>query len=74
MLLRIQTLGRRDGRWPLGQNWPFSPREYEWERGEGLDEARRLLAHFISMLEAGRGDEVMLDVATRKPIVRKPSE
>ena len=28
MLLRIQELGGRAGRWPLGENWPFSPREF----------------------------------------------
>lgn len=67
MLLRINALGRSDHRWPLGENWPYSAREFEWERGEGLAEARRDLAHFIEMLEAGRGDEIMIDPRTRKP-------
>jgi len=77
MLLRINTLGRRPGRWPLGENWPFSPREFQWERGENLDDARRDLAHLISMLEAGRGDEILvigdtpLDVECAKSIQAK---
>lgn len=67
MLLKIDALGRRPGRWPLGENWPFSPREFDWERGEGLDAARRDLAYLISMLEAGRGDEVLVNPMTREP-------
>jgi hypothetical protein len=69
MLLRIDALGRRPGRWPLGENWPFSPREFDWEQGRGLDEARRLLAELIALLEAGRGEEMLLDPRTRKPFV-----
>ena len=30
MLRRIDTLGRRTDRWPLGENWPYSPREFDW--------------------------------------------
>jgi hypothetical protein len=67
MLLRIDALGRRPGRWPLGENWPFSPREFEWERGKNLDDARRDLARLIAMLEAGRGDEVLIEPRTGKP-------
>jgi hypothetical protein len=67
MLLRIDALGRRPGRWPLGENWPFSPREFEWERGKNLDGARRDLARLIAMLEAGRGDEVLIEPQTGKP-------
>jgi hypothetical protein len=66
MLLRIDTLGRRSGRWPLGENWPFSGRELQWARGEDLDGARRDLAHFMSMLVAGRGNEIMIDPRTQK--------
>lgn len=69
MLLRIDSLGRKPGRWPLGENWPFSPREFEWARGENLKEARRELAHFIAMLEASRGDEVMVDPRTQRSFV-----
>jgi hypothetical protein len=65
MLLKIDSLGRSPNRWPLGENWPYSPREFEWELGQGLDAARRDLAHFISMLEDGRGDEVMVHPLTR---------
>src|SRR5262245_50611669 len=53
---------------PLGENWPFSPREFEWERGEDLDRARRDVAHLLAMLEAGRGDEILVDPRTKKPI------
>jgi|SRR5687767_15998624 len=67
-LIRIQELGRDLDRYPLGANWPYSPLEFDWEKGEGLDKARELLQHFISMLEAGRGDEVMLDPFTRRSI------
>jgi hypothetical protein len=67
LLLRINALGRGERRWPLGENWPFSPREFEWERGKDLDGARRDLANFISKLEAGQGDEIMIDPRTRKP-------
>lgn len=67
MLLRVDALGRRPDRWPLGQNWPFSPREFQWERGEDLDGARRDLAHLISMLEAGRGDEILVHPITQRP-------
>jgi hypothetical protein len=28
LMLRIEELGERQGRWPLGENWPFSPREW----------------------------------------------
>jgi hypothetical protein len=68
MLLRIHALGRRADRWATGENWPFSPREFDWERGQDLDGARRDLAHLIAMLEAGRGDEVLVDPLTNKPL------
>lgn len=74
MLLQINALGRGPGRWPLGENWPYSPREFEWERGEGLAQARRDLAHFISLLQAGRGDEIMIDPHTQKPFSAKRGE
>ena len=68
LLLRIHELGRRAGRWPLGENWPFYPREFDWERGEDLDGARRDLAQLLGMLEAGRGDEVLVHAVTGKPL------
>ena len=71
LLLRIDTLGRRPGRWPLGENWPFSPREFEWARGKDLERARRDLTHLISMLEAGRGDEILVDPKTGVPFTSK---
>jgi hypothetical protein len=67
LLLRIDALGRGPGRWPLGENWPFSPREFDWEQGKDIENARQLLAHLIEMLELGRGDEILLDPRTRKP-------
>lgn len=69
LLLRIDELGRGPKRWPLGENWPYSPREIEWVEGTGLDDAKRLLNHFISMLDAGRGDEIMIDPLTQKPFI-----
>lgn len=69
LLLRIDELGRKPDRWPLGANWPFSVLEFDWEQGKGLDEARELLRHFIAMLEAGRGDEIMHDPLTQKPFL-----
>ena len=67
LLRKIDTLGRRAGRTPLGENWPFSPDEFQWQRGENLDEARESLEHVLAMLEAGRGDEVFIDPKTQKP-------
>lgn len=67
LLRRVDALGRRSDRWPLGENWPFSPREFDWERGEDLDGARRDLTHLIAMLETGRGDEVLLNPRTGRP-------
>ena len=67
LLRRVDALGRRAGRHPLGENWPFSPDEFEWEKGENLDEAREVLEHVVAMLEAGRGDEVFMDPRTKKP-------
>ena len=69
MLLRINALGRQHGRWPLGENWPFLGREFEWENGKDLDGARRDLAYLISMMEAGRGDEILVGPLTRKPLI-----
>ena len=69
MLRRIDALGRRPGRWPLGENWPFSPREFAWEQGRDIENARQLLSHLITMLEAGRGDEVLVDPSTGKLFV-----
>lgn len=67
MLRKIDELGRKSCGFPLGENWPFSPDEFVWAKGENLDEAREVLLHMISMLEAGRGDEVFVDPLTKKP-------
>jgi hypothetical protein len=68
LLSRIEAAGRRFNRSPLGENWPYSPREFDWEKGKDLDGARRDLKRLLAMLEAGRGDEVLLDPRTRKPL------
>src|SRR5262245_38219454 len=67
MLLRIDELGRSDNRWPLGENWPFASREFDWIEGKNLEEGRELLRRYIFMLESGRGDEIMVDPLTRQP-------
>lgn len=69
LLLRVHALGRRVDRWPLGENWPFHTRDYDWAEGKDLDGARRDLANLISLLEAGRGDEVLHDPLTGKPFI-----
>jgi hypothetical protein len=68
MLLRIDALGRQVDRWPLGENWPYLGREFDWEKGVDLDGARRDLGHLISMLEAGRGDEILVGPLTGRPL------
>jgi hypothetical protein len=70
LLRRVDELGRQPGRWPLGENWPFAAREFEWEKGEDLDAARRDLTLLIELLEAGRGDEMLVDPVTQEPLAR----
>jgi hypothetical protein len=70
LLLEIDRLGRNPDRWPLGQNWPFSPKEFDWVEGKDLDEAKRLLTNFVEMLQAGRGDEIMFDPLTQRPFIQ----
>jgi len=69
MLLRIDELGRGPERWPIGQNWPFSMKEFDWAEGKDLENAEALLKNFIEMLEAGRGDEIMVDPLTQRPFI-----
>ena len=71
LLLRVHRLGRAVGRWPLGENWPYSPREFDWAKGRNLQEARELLSRLIFLLEAGRADEVLFNPLTRKPLLRQ---
>ena len=71
LLQRIDALGRQAGRWPLGENWPYSPREFDWEQGKGLKEGLRPLVHLEAMFRAGRGDEVLLNPVTQKPLKTK---
>jgi hypothetical protein len=74
MLLRIDALGRRPGRWPLGENWPFGDREFDWAQGKDIEGARRDLGYLITMLEAGRGDELLVDPRTGKPFITSHTE
>lgn len=67
LLLRIEAVGKRNGRWPLGENWPWSPREFDWMEGKDLDAARRDLQHLLEMLENERGDEILVDPHTGRP-------
>ncbi len=69
MLLRIDKLGRKKGRYPLGENWPYSPREFDWEQGQDIDGALKDLSFLIKMLAEGRGDEVLLNPLTGKPFI-----
>lgn len=71
-MLRIAALGAAEGRWPLGENWPYGPEEFEWEQGRNLDEARRLLAEMEQMLKAGRGDEILVHPMTKRPLAVDP--
>jgi len=72
MLRKIEALGRRPGCFPLGLNWSFSPREFDCEEGKDLEGARRDLAYLISMLEAGRGDQILIRPVTRQPLKAVP--
>lgn len=69
LLLKIHAQGKVYGRYPLGENWPYSPREFDWEQGMDLDEARDLLAKLLSMLEAGKADEILINPHTGKPFL-----
>ena len=68
LLLRIDEVGREHGRSPLGENWPFSPDEFHWQRGRKLWRGRWKLSKMLRLLEAGRGDEILVDPRTGKPI------
>jgi hypothetical protein len=72
LLLRIDELGRREGRFALGEHWPYSPREFDWAAGRDLDEAHLLLGELRSALEEGRGDDVLVDPLTRRPLSAEP--
>jgi len=70
-LLQIDAVARKSGRWPLGENWPFSPREVEWSKGRDLENARRLLTHLLELIKAGRGDELLVNPHTGRPLQEK---
>jgi hypothetical protein len=67
LLRRIDQAGAAIGRWPLGENWPYSPREWDWAEGRELGAARRDLQSLLTMLETGRGDEILVNPGTGKP-------
>lgn len=67
LLEKIHAIGQTSDRYPLGENWPYSPKEVEWEKGKNLDEAKRDLGFLLRMLEEGRGDEILLNPATGRP-------
>ena len=73
LLRRIESIGRQLGRWPLGENWPFGSREFDWAKGRDLDGARRDLTHLLHMLESGRGDEILVHPVTQKPLSQRNS-
>jgi hypothetical protein len=68
LLQKIAAIGKSGGRVPTGQNWPYAGREWGWAAGRDLEGARRDLRHLLTMIEAGRGDEVLVDPITRKPL------
>lgn len=70
LLIEIDPF-RRPDRWPLGENWPFSPQEFDWAKGKDLEGAREALSHLLAMLEAGRGDEILIDPVTRLPFITR---
>jgi hypothetical protein len=72
LLLRIDELGRAEGRWPLGENWPYSPREFDWEAGKELDGAVIDLTELLRAMEEGRGDDVLVDPLTKRPLSAEP--
>jgi hypothetical protein len=68
LLLRINELGRKANRYPLGEHWPYPAQEFKWAQGKDLDSARTKLSHLLAMLEAGRGDEILLNPRTGRPL------
>jgi len=74
LLRRIDAIGAKVGRWPLGENWPYGQRALDWAAGQDLDGARRDLRHLLAMLEAGRGDEVLVDPRTQRTFARAAGE
>ena len=68
LLRRIDAAGRAIGRWPLGENWPYYPREFDWAQGRDASQAPDATSNAsLDLLEAGRSDEVLLDPRSGKP-------
>lgn len=68
LLLQIHELGRSQGRYPLGENWPFSPQEFDWARGRGIEKGMRLLQELLYKMEQGQGDDNLLNPITQRPL------
>jgi len=69
LLRKLDTLSTSPGgRVPIWQNWTYRGREWGWASGRALDGARRDLRHLLTIIEAGREDEVLVDPITRKPL------
>jgi len=68
MLLEIHEIGNASGRYPLGENWPYSPQEFDWEAGRNLEEAHHLLRSFVEAMRGGWGEEIMVDPITKRPL------
>ena len=43
----------------------------DWARGKELDAAKRDLGHLLEMLESGRGDDILMNPLTGKPLSAK---
>lgn len=68
LLLQIHELGRMQGRYPLGENWPFSHQEFDWAKGQSINRGMRLLQDLLDKMERGEGDEVLLNPLTQRPL------
>ena len=73
LLSRIQELGEAAGLFPLGENWPYGTREFDWQNGRDLDGARRGLRHLLEMMKSGRAKEILVDPLTHRPLAETKS-
>jgi hypothetical protein len=71
LLQRINELGREAGLFPLGEHWPYSPREFDWEKGRDLEGARRDLRRLLEFMEAGRAEDILVDPLTGRTLAEK---
>ncbi|KAA9131998.1 hypothetical protein F3N42_07455 [Marinihelvus fidelis] len=68
LLLQINELGRMQGRFPLGENWPFSHKEFDWAKGRAIDAGMVLLQELLEKMQQGQGDDVLLNPITQRPL------